>query len=577
LNTEDILKKLHGVFETSNGWQARCPAHQDNKQSLSIGEDGGKTLLYCQAGCETVKIVKAMGLEMRDLFPGEPEQRTLVAAYDYQDENGDLRYQIVRYNPKDFRARRPDGNGDWIYSVKDIQLVPYQLPLISKYNWVLGTEGEKDADVGFTNFLLPTTTNPFGAGKWLDQYAPYFAGKTVVLCPHRDDAGRKHMQSVACSLFPVAKKTKIVELPFGKDLAEFCALGGTREQLIALIQAAPVVTAEQIESWRQVEAPSPDEREDKSLGELMAEPEQIVEWLCDGLLPSGGSSLFSAKAKVGKTTTARCLAAAVVRGEKFLGRETKQGTVLYFCGIEEKAGTVRHFGRLGLTQADPVRIIAASITPRKFQAKLEQCIARHQPKLIVLDPYMRFLGIDIDDVIDYAKNMRAFAPIVSLAAKYKFHIVFAGHFGKADRAEVSDQVLGSTAIFGMVDTGFFLKERQHFRTVQTKQRHTNEHGNLPETELIYDSKRDYVSLGAAKEEADMSRAGKEILEFLQSSGKREMEERIDSAVQGSTKLLRDALRKLVANGKVKRDIAPKEKGGRGRNPYVYSIPSRKKS
>jgi hypothetical protein len=203
-----------------------------------------------------VKIVKAMGLEMRDLFPGEPEQRTLVAAYDYQDENGDLRYQIVRYNPKDFRARRPDGNGGWIYSVKDIQLVPYQLPLISKYTWVLGTEGEKDADVGFTDFLLPTTTNPFGAGKWRDQYAPYFAGKTVVLCPHRDDAGRKHMQSVACSLFPVAKKIRIIDLPFGKDLTEFCALGGTRKQLIALINAAPAVTAAQIESWRQVEAPS---------------------------------------------------------------------------------------------------------------------------------------------------------------------------------------------------------------------------------------------------------------------------------------------------------------------------------
>jgi hypothetical protein len=42
-------------------------------------------------------------------------------------------------------------------------------------------------------------------------------------------------------------------------------------------------------------------------------------------------------------------------------------------------------------------------------------------------------------------------------------------------------------------------------------------------------------------------------------------------VKGSTKILRDALRKLVADRKVKRTIAEREKGGRGRNPFVYSV------
>ena len=573
MKTEEILNKLGGVFETSNGWQARCPAHQDKKQSLSIAEDGGNTLLYCQAGCETADVVAAMGLQMRDLYEDESSpRRRLVVGYDYKDENGRLLYQTCRFEPKDFRVRRPDGNSGWVYSVDGVRLVPYRLRTVLKYNWLLVTESEKDADTGRDQLRVPTTTNPFGAGKWRNEYSAYFGGKTVILCQHKDDAGRKHMKAVACSLFPVAKEIKIIDLPYGKDLAEFCALGGTRKQLIALTRAASVVTAEQIESWRQIEPPSPDELEDKSIGELMAEPEQTVEWLCDGLLPSGGSSLFVAKAKVGKTTMARCLAAAVTRGQKFLGRKTQPGTVLYFVGVEEKAATVRHFGKLGLTTDDPVRIISASITPKNFHAKLEKLIERHQPKLIVLDPYMRFLGID--DVNDYAKNMKAFAPIVSLATKYKVHIVFAGHFGKADRAEVSDQVLGSTAIFGMVDTGLFLKERQHFRTVQTKQRHTNEQGDLPETELIYDRKRDYVSLGASKEKADMNRVEKEILDFLRLSTTPQTEEMIDSKVQGNTKLLRDALRQLVAEGRVKRDIAPKEKAGRGRNPYVYCIPSR---
>jgi hypothetical protein len=569
MNTEQILQRLTGASGTSNGWQAQCPAHDDRKASLSIGTDGGKTLLHCHAGCATEEVVRALGLQMRDLFSEEPEQPTVVATYNYRDENSNLRFQILRYNPKGFKARRPDGSGGWVYSVEGIDLIPYRLPTIVKHQTLVITAGEKDACTGGRKLGFATTTNPFGEGKWRDEYSVHFAGKTVILCPDNDEAGRKHMQTVACSLFPVAKKIKIVELPFGKDLTEWHALGGTREQFIALAREASAVTIEQVSSWQHVEAPLPDELEDKSIGELMAEPEQTVEWLCDGLLTLGGSSLSSAKAKVGKTTLMRCMAAAVSRGEKFLGRKTKQGTVLYFVGIEEKAGTVRHFRRLGITKDDPVRIISASMTPKNFLTKLEKLIKRHKPRLVVLDPYMRFLGID--DVNAYAENMKVFAPIISLATKYKLHIAFAGHFGKADRAEVSDQVLGSTAIFGMVDTGLFLKERQHFRTVQSKQRHTNKHGNLPETELKYDPEQDYVWLGVSKEDADVSRAETTILTFLEQSNDPQKEQTIQDAVEGSTKILRDALRKLVADGKVKRTIAEKEKGGRGRNPFVYSV------
>lgn len=202
MNTEKILKKLEGVFETSSGWQARCPSHDDARASLSIAEVSGKTLMRCHAGCATVEIVAAMGLKMRDLFPDEAEERKLVATYDYTDENGELLYQIVRYSPKSFSARRPDGDGGWVYSTAGVKLVPYRLPMILGNQRVLITEGEKDADTGCRDLRLPSTTNPFGAGKWLEEFSTYFVGKTVVLCPDKDDAGKEHMESVACSLFP---------------------------------------------------------------------------------------------------------------------------------------------------------------------------------------------------------------------------------------------------------------------------------------------------------------------------------------------------------------------------------------
>lgn len=45
----DITQKLSGVKRSQSGFIARCPAHDDGKQSLSIGESGGKVVLSCFA------------------------------------------------------------------------------------------------------------------------------------------------------------------------------------------------------------------------------------------------------------------------------------------------------------------------------------------------------------------------------------------------------------------------------------------------------------------------------------------------------------------------------------------------
>ncbi|MDQ5851281.1 MAG: hypothetical protein M3380_04275, partial [Chloroflexota bacterium] len=66
---DPILGKLEQTCKSSDGWTARCPAHDDKKNSLSIREaDDGKVLLKCFAGCSTDSIVSALGLTMADLF-----------------------------------------------------------------------------------------------------------------------------------------------------------------------------------------------------------------------------------------------------------------------------------------------------------------------------------------------------------------------------------------------------------------------------------------------------------------------------------------------------------------------------
>ena len=67
----DLLDRLEGVLERGPGrWIARCPAHEDRRPSLSVRElEDGMILVHDFAGCPTLDICHAIGIEYRDLFP----------------------------------------------------------------------------------------------------------------------------------------------------------------------------------------------------------------------------------------------------------------------------------------------------------------------------------------------------------------------------------------------------------------------------------------------------------------------------------------------------------------------------
>jgi predicted RNA-binding Zn-ribbon protein involved in translation (DUF1610 family) len=85
METADLLSRLKGVKPNGdNGWLALCPGHDDHEQSLSIKEVAGKILLNCFAGRKLEDILKALRLEIGDLFlngnkaPEPKPQKTLV-------------------------------------------------------------------------------------------------------------------------------------------------------------------------------------------------------------------------------------------------------------------------------------------------------------------------------------------------------------------------------------------------------------------------------------------------------------------------------------------------------------------
>ena len=114
-----------------------------------------------------------------------------IATYAYHDENGELLFEVVRYQPKGFAQRRPDGTGGWIWNLDQVRRVLYRLPEIlaaDPNEPVFIVEGEKDVDA-LRALGLAATTNPGGAGKWRSEYGESLRGRQVVALPDNDAVG----------------------------------------------------------------------------------------------------------------------------------------------------------------------------------------------------------------------------------------------------------------------------------------------------------------------------------------------------------------------------------------------------
>jgi hypothetical protein len=230
----------------SGGWSARCPAHDDQVASLSVTEAAdGKVLLHCHAGCDTGAVVEALALPWAALFPDRSDRSEPRAVYEYTDEDGALLFQVVRFPPKDFRQRRPDGNGGWVWKLGDVRRVLYRLPQVTNAagagNAVFVVEGERDAE-RLASLGLVATTNPGGAGKWRRVYSDHLRGAHVLILPDNDAPGRKHAQQVARALYGIAASVKVVSLPGlpeKGDVSAWLDAGHGARDLLERVKEAP--------------------------------------------------------------------------------------------------------------------------------------------------------------------------------------------------------------------------------------------------------------------------------------------------------------------------------------------------
>lgn len=186
-------------------------------------------------------------IEANDNLPQRQARPRVAATYDYVDEHGEVLFQVCRMEPKDFRQRRPDGNGGWEWRVKGTRQVPYRLPQLLAADPsapVFILEGEKDAD-RLAAAGLVATCNAGGAGKWPAALAPFFRGRCAVILPDNDAPGRDHAALVTRALHGVAREVRVLDLaahwrdmPLKGDVSDWLDRCGTPEQLLALAESA---------------------------------------------------------------------------------------------------------------------------------------------------------------------------------------------------------------------------------------------------------------------------------------------------------------------------------------------------
>ena len=247
LEVPAFLGRLSGVKPNGKGWQACCPAHDDRHASLSVGHgDDGRLLVHCHAGCEIDAVLGAINFTRRDLYPqhgnnGNGTRRHIVAVSDYVTVDGELQYQSIRYEPKGFSQRRPDGHGGHVWQTKGLTPLLYRLSEIQGRETVIIVEGEKDVN-RLWDLGLPSSCNHGGAGRWKKNHHTVQlreAGvKCVVVIPDADDAGRSHATAVARSCYASGLETKLVEMPLttkGADVSDYLDGGATKDDLAVLI------------------------------------------------------------------------------------------------------------------------------------------------------------------------------------------------------------------------------------------------------------------------------------------------------------------------------------------------------
>jgi hypothetical protein len=409
------------------------------------GEGGGLfDFLRAKVGCQDTKSgfewLELKGFKKTRKGNGfHPGAATIDAVYQYPDEIGDVLFEVVRFRPKTFRQRRPEGKGGHVWNIHGVRRVPFRLPELNealameRTVWIV--EGEKDV-LNLARIGVPATCNAMGAGAWHPDLNRYFARGDIIVVADNDPptidkktgkprthadgrpmrAGQDHAAHVCESLQGIAARVRYLDLaavwpacPSKGDISNWIEAGGTVEALNTIVEGLVDWTPE-------VTAP--------------IQPTGLGEWDCGddpGFIPPRGwlegnafcegfVSSVVAGGGVGKTALRLLQYVSLATGRPLAGQYIFKRCRVLIISLEDNRAEMErrikailiHYGidrselRGWLFCACPTLTklaVSKNRTPEigPLETHIRDAIDRRKPDLVALDPFVKTHSLEEND------------------------------------------------------------------------------------------------------------------------------------------------------------------------------------
>jgi hypothetical protein len=403
----------------------------------------------------------------------------IVDTYDYADELGTTAFQVVRFEPKDFRQRRSDGKGGLIWNLEGVRRVLYRLPelieAVANDHIVFVVEGEKDVD-NLRKLNIVATTCPGGANKWRPEYNQFFARADVIVIADADEPGRKHAKSVATQLSVVAKRIRLIELP-AKDVSDWLEAGGTAEELRFLVEKQSEFKG--AANLRDSDKAEPDEQANYGTGgaeqrrrngktstfvSLSTICPRATDWLWPNRIPRGAQTINTGLPGTGKSQQLIDVIAHVTTGTPWPdGTQCPCGYAILLTAEDQLATTIKP--RLMAAGANCDRVFTLPtihVDAKNSRAFLltedldeldRRLVERPETLLVGIDPVTAYMGAGKIDSHKTTDVRGVLGPLAALAEKHNVATYTITHPPKASTQAINS-FIGSQAFIAAARVGY---------------------------------------------------------------------------------------------------------------------------
>jgi hypothetical protein len=469
-----------GDLRGSPGKSLKINVQTGEWADYATGEKGGDPVSLCAAifhhnnqGAAAKDLAARLGVYTNGAFASG---KRIVAEYKYENASGELVYQVVRFEPKDFRQRRPDGQGGWIWKMAGVQLVPYRLPkvihAVKEKHSIYICEGEKGVHTIETLGMVGTCS-PGGAGKWRpDDYNPTFGGANVVVLSDNDLPGQAHATDVARNLSGVASRVRVVTLPNlppKGDVADWVAAGGTAEALEEIAASTPefdVGANPQPEpESKSAESPLWHSEDDWSEAAIPPRP-----WIAKRYILRGSCTAVAGAGSAGKSSLMKAWAVALALGREYANFLADGPCRVLTYNVEDDldeermrlSAILRYFGAKPSDLKGKLRIVGPNdigtlvvrdpstgeLQPTAAMDALKGMIEEFKPDVLMLDPLVELHTVEENDNTGVRAVMANFR---ALAKNHNLGLVVAHHTRKGATVPGDpDAIRGAGSIVGAV-------------------------------------------------------------------------------------------------------------------------------